>query len=41
MPVANIAEMLELPIIGVIPEDERVQEALSLKDAQYRMQLSS
>jgi septum site-determining protein MinD len=33
MPVANIQEMLELPILGVIPEDENMQEALAMKDA--------
>lgn len=33
MPIANIKEMLELPILGVIPEDEKVQEALMMKDA--------
>lgn len=33
MPIANIAEMLELPIIGVVPEDNRVQSALVMKDA--------
>lgn len=33
MSLENIEEMLELPIIGVIPEDERVKEALVMKDA--------
>jgi septum site-determining protein MinD len=33
MPVSNIAEMLELPILGVIPEDHRVQQSLVMKDA--------
>lgn len=33
MPISNIAEMLELPILGVIPEDERVQQSLVMKDA--------
>ncbi|MEM4259334.1 MAG: cell division ATPase MinD [Candidatus Pacearchaeota archaeon] len=33
MPVTNIKEMLELPILGVIPEDAKVQEALLMKDA--------
>ncbi len=33
MPVANIKEMLELPILGVVPEDDKVQEALVMKDA--------
>ncbi len=33
MPVENIKEMLELPILGIIPEDDCVQEALVMKDA--------
>lgn len=33
MPIKNISEMLELPIIGIIPEDERVQQALVMKDS--------
>lgn len=33
MPIANIKEMLELPILGVIPEDGKMQEALVMKDA--------
>lgn len=33
MPIENVSEMLELPIIGIIPEDDCVQEALVLKDA--------
>lgn len=33
MPISNIAEMLELPILGVIPEDERVGQSLVMKDA--------
>ncbi len=33
MPIANIRDMLELPIIGVIPEDRNMQSALVLKDA--------
>ena len=33
MPLKNIAEMLELPILGVVPEDERVQQSLVMKDA--------
>lgn len=33
MPIENIAEMLELPILGVIPEDSRVQQSLVMKDA--------
>ncbi len=33
MPLKNISEMLELPILGVVPEDERVQQSLVMKDA--------
>lgn len=33
MPLENIKEMLELPILGVVPEDKRVKQALVLKDA--------
>jgi septum site-determining protein MinD len=33
MPIVNIRDMLELPIIGVIPEDRNMQSALVLKDA--------
>ena len=33
MPIANVREMLELPILGVIPEDNKMQEALVMKDA--------
>jgi len=33
MPVANIRDMLELPIIGVIPEDKNMQPALVMKNA--------
>jgi septum site-determining protein MinD len=33
MPIQNVRDMLELPIIGVIPEDKNVQAALLLKDA--------
>ena len=33
MPIKNIREMLELPILGVIPEDKNVQKALVMKDA--------
>lgn len=33
MPLANIKEMLELPILGVVPEDDRVQEALAMRNA--------
>jgi len=33
MPLSNISEMLELPIIGIIPEDDRVQSSLMMKEA--------
>lgn len=33
MPLSNIHEMLDLPIIGVIPEDKNMQSALTMKDA--------
>lgn len=33
MPVYNIGEMLELPILGVVPEDKNMQAALVMKDA--------
>jgi len=33
MPINNISEMLELPILGVIPEDKRFQNSLALKEA--------
>lgn len=33
MPLANIRDMLDLPILGVIPEDSHVQGALVKKDA--------
>ncbi|MBS3065484.1 cell division ATPase MinD [Candidatus Pacearchaeota archaeon] len=33
MPIENVREMLELPILGVIPEDANVQKALVMKDA--------
>ncbi|MBS3090020.1 P-loop NTPase [Candidatus Pacearchaeota archaeon] len=33
MPIANVRDMLELPILGVIPEDSAVQSALVMKDA--------
>jgi len=33
MPIDNIKEMLELPILGIIPEDDNIQEALVMKDA--------
>jgi len=33
MPILNIRDMLELPIIGVIPEDKNMQPALVMKNA--------
>lgn len=33
MPIANVRDMLELPILGVIPEDGNMQSALVQKDA--------
>jgi len=35
MPLANVRDMLELPILGVIPEDKNMQAALVMKDALY------
>lgn len=33
MPLSNIEEMLDLPILGVVPEDKNMQSALVMKDA--------
>ena len=33
MPISNIKDMLELPIIGVVPEDQKIKSALVMKDA--------
>jgi MinD-like ATPase involved in chromosome partitioning or flagellar assembly len=33
MPLSNIRDMLELPILGVIPEEGMMQTALIMKDA--------
>ncbi len=33
MSLASIKEMLELPILGVVPEDDKIQESLSLRNA--------
>ncbi len=33
MSIANIRDMLELPILGVVPEDKNIQAALVMKDA--------
>ncbi|MFA5992431.1 MAG: cell division ATPase MinD [Candidatus Pacearchaeota archaeon] len=35
MPFPNIKEMLELPILGIVPEDEAVQESLALRNAVF------
>jgi septum site-determining protein MinD len=33
MSVSNIRDMLDLPILGVVPEDDTVRDALRMKDA--------
>jgi septum site-determining protein MinD len=33
MPIVNVRDMLELPILGVVPEDKHVQASLVKKDA--------
>lgn len=33
MPISNVSEMLELPILGVVPEDENVPVSVTMKDA--------
>lgn len=33
MPIANIQDMLELPILGVVPEDRHVPTSVVMKDA--------
>lgn len=33
MPIKNVTEMLELPVLGVIPEDSNVPLSVSMKDA--------
>ncbi|MFA6022918.1 MAG: cell division ATPase MinD [Candidatus Pacearchaeota archaeon] len=33
MPLANIKEMLELPILGIVPEDENIQESLAMRNS--------
>ncbi len=33
MPISNISEMLELPIIGIIPEDQKIKQSLVMKDS--------
>jgi septum site-determining protein MinD len=33
MPISNVGDMLELPILGVVPEDGNVLASVSMKDA--------
>ena len=33
MPLSHIKDLLEVPILGIVPDDKRVKEALSLKNA--------
>ncbi|MEM3074823.1 MAG: cell division ATPase MinD [Candidatus Pacearchaeota archaeon] len=33
MSVKSIAEMLELPILGIVPYDEKIQESISMRNA--------
>lgn len=33
MPISNIRDMLELPILGVVPEDKNVPKSVNMKDA--------
>ena len=33
MPISNIQEMLELPILGIVPEDKNMPIAMIMKDA--------
>lgn len=33
MPISNLKDMLEMPILGIIPEEKRVQSALIMKEA--------
>ncbi|MBX4212355.1 cell division ATPase MinD [Candidatus Pacearchaeota archaeon] len=33
MPISNVRDMLELPLLGVVPEDSNVQKSLVKKDA--------
>jgi len=35
MPYLNVKEMLELPVLGVIPEDKAIRKALIKKDAVF------
>jgi septum formation inhibitor-activating ATPase MinD len=33
MPISNVKDMLELPILGIIPEDKNVPISMVMKDA--------
>jgi len=33
MPIENVRDMLELPILGVVPEDKKIKSSLVMKDA--------
>ncbi len=33
MPLASIKDLLEVPVLGIVPEDKRVKEALSMKNS--------
>jgi len=33
IPLENIQDLLEIPLLGIVPEDKNMQKALSLKDA--------
>jgi len=35
MPLTNISDMLETPLLGIIPEDKNIQKSLMLKDAVF------
>ena len=37
MPISNIRDMLDIPILGVIPEDSNMQSALAEKDALFHL----
>lgn len=41
MPIANIKEMLGVPLIGVVPEDDAVPMALTMKDAVFHVSPNS
>ncbi len=33
MPYLNVKGMLELPVLGIVPEDKTIRKALTMKDA--------